>query len=24
VYDGSTPNAYLEKFAIGLKNDSKI
>jgi nitrate/nitrite transport system substrate-binding protein len=24
VYDGSQPNAYLEKFAIGLKNDSKI
>ena len=24
VYDGSAPNAYLEKFAIGLKNDSKI
>jgi nitrate/nitrite transport system substrate-binding protein len=24
VYDGSTPNAYLEKFAIGLKNDSEI
>jgi nitrate/nitrite transport system substrate-binding protein len=24
VYDGSQPNAYLEKFAIGLKKDSKI
>jgi hypothetical protein len=24
VYDGSEPNAYLEKFAIGLKKDSKI
>ena len=24
VYDGSQPNAYLEKFAIGLKNDTKI
>jgi nitrate/nitrite transport system substrate-binding protein len=24
VYDGSAPNAYLEKFDIGLKNDSKI
>ena len=24
VYDGSQPNAYLEKFAIGLKNNSKI
>ncbi len=24
VYDGSQPNAYLEKFAIGLKGDSKL
>lgn len=24
VYDGSQPNAYLDKFAIGLKNDSKL
>ncbi|MFT5675759.1 MAG: nitrate/nitrite transport system substrate-binding protein [Paraglaciecola sp.] len=24
VYDGSQPNAYLEKFNIGLKKDSKI
>ena len=24
VYDGSQPNAYLETFAIGLKNNSKI
>tara|TARA_R110000744_G_scaffold72811_5_gene146006 strand:+ start:1057 stop:2457 length:1401 start_codon:yes stop_codon:yes gene_type:complete len=24
VYDGSQPNAYLEKFEIGLKGDSKI
>ena len=23
-YDGSKPNAYLEKFAIGLKKDSQI
>ncbi|PTU73477.1 CmpA/NrtA family ABC transporter substrate-binding protein [Pseudomonas mangrovi] len=24
VYDGRTPNAYLEQFAIGLKGDSKL
>lgn len=24
VYDGTQPNAYLEKFAIGLKKDSKL
>jgi nitrate/nitrite transport system substrate-binding protein len=24
VYDGNTPNAYLEKFAIGLKKGDKI
>ncbi|MEP2653350.1 MAG: nitrate ABC transporter substrate-binding protein, partial [Paraglaciecola sp.] len=24
VYDGTQPNAYLEKFTIGLKNDSKF
>lgn len=24
VYDGSKPNAYLEKFEIGLKSESKI
>ena len=24
VYDGRTPNAYLEKFAIGLKGKEKV
>ena len=24
VYDGTQPNAYLEKFDIGLKGDNKI
>jgi nitrate/nitrite transport system substrate-binding protein len=23
-YDGNKPNAYLEKFAIGLKGDQRI
>jgi nitrate/nitrite transport system substrate-binding protein len=24
VFDGTKPNAYLEKFSIGLKGDTKL